>query len=283
MKPANSNKDGALPAEAPLSFGTICGFDLDRPRVMGIVNVTPDSFTDGGETFATDKAIARGLEMVENGADIVDVGGESTRPGAAPVSEDEERARILPVINALANHGYCVSIDTRHATVMKAALNAGAKIINDVTALTGDTESLRIAADSDAAIVLMHMLGEPGTMNQAPHYDDVVDEVYGYLEERISVCEAAGIGRERIAIDPGIGFGKSAKQNFEILEKLPLFKGLGCTILIGVSRKFGSAKDPVDRLRRSIEGARDAVTKGAAIVRVHDVPETVQALFQQTS
>ncbi|MDA0241069.1 MAG: dihydropteroate synthase, partial [Proteobacteria bacterium] len=197
---------------------------------------------------------------------------------ATQVTEEAELGRVLPVVTELVKNGCCVSIDTRHASVMAAAVGAGAKIINDVTALSGDLGSLRIAATSEAAIVLMHMLGEPGTMNEAPHYDDVVAEVYAYLEDRLSLCERAGIGRERIAVDPGIGFGKTARQNFTLLENLLEFKGLGCIILVGISRKFGGAGDPEDRLRRSLDGARDAVSKGANIVRVHDVAETVEVL-----
>lgn len=289
MEPVQLNKDGAPPEGAPrsvaghASFSSITGLSFERTRVMGIVNVTPDSFTDGGETFSADKAIARGMTMIAHGADIIDVGGESTRPGATPVTEEEELARVLPVVTELANNGCCISIDTRHASVMTAAVGAGAKIINDVTALSGDPGSLRIAADSGAAIVLMHMLGEPGTMNEAPHYDDVVADVYAYLADRVSLCEAAGIARERIAVDPGIGFGKTAKQNFTLLENINEFNSLKCVLLVGVSRKFGSPKDPADRLRRSIEGARDAARKGVNIVRVHDVPETVAALCDLTS
>lgn len=242
---------------------------------MGIVNATPDSFSDGGDTFATDAAIARGLQQMKDGADIIDIGGESTRPGAAPVTPAEEIRRVLPVVDALAKAGAVVSIDTRHAAVMAAAVTAGAKIINDVSALAGDPDSLKVAADSGADVVLMHMPGTPQTMRDHAHYADVVADVFAYLAARIEVCEAAGIARARLAIDPGFGFGKLADDNERLLAKLDRFTDLGCPILVGLSRKFGKGKPPKERLVESLAKAKQAVRLGAHIVRVHDVAETV--------
>ena len=254
------------------------GIPLNRPLVMGIVNVTPDSFSDGGETFAHEQAIARALQHIKDGADIVDVGGESTRPGAAPVTPDEEIRRVLPVVAALAEAGAVVSIDTRHAEVMRSAVAAGARIINDVSALEGDPHSLQVAARSGADIVLMHMPGTPATMRDHARYDDVIEEVMAYLAARIATCEAAGIARMRLAIDPGFGFGKFAEDNERLLADLDRFRSLGCPILAGLSRKFGKGKGPKERLAESIEKALQAVAQGADILRVHDVSETVAAL-----
>jgi dihydropteroate synthase len=242
---------------------------------MGIVNATPDSFSDGGETFAHADAIARGLEQLRDGADIIDIGGESTRPGAARVTPDEEIRRVLPVVTALATAGAVVSIDTRHAAVMTAAVRAGARIINDVSALDGDPASLAVATRSGADIVLMHMPGTPQTMRDHAQYGDVVEEVIAYLAARITACEAAGIARSRLAVDPGFGFGKMAEDNERLLAGLERFKTLDCPILVGLSRKFGKGKPPKERLAESLEKARQAVALGANIVRVHDVAETV--------
>ena len=254
------------------------GHALDRPLVMGVINVTPDSFTDGGETFTPEAAIARGTAMLDAGADILDVGGEATSPGVKPTDPEIERQRILPVVAALAGAGATVSIDTRHAIVMQAALDAGAAIVNDIAALTGDPQALRIVAASDAAVVLMHMQGEPETMNRRPAYDDVVGEVADYLATRVAACEGSGMPRQRIAVDPGIGFGKTPAQNFQLLENLNVFAALGCALMVGVSRKFGRADAPQDRLARSVAMALGAAARGANILRVHDVPETVAAL-----
>jgi dihydropteroate synthase len=275
--------DGAvagMPAQSAIAFA---GLVLDRPRIMGIVNVTPDSFSDGNETFAPSEAIARGLRHLADGADIVDVGGESTRPGAAPLPIEEELRRVLPVVEALAARGVLVSIDTRHAEVMAAALAAGARIVNDVTALGGDAASLATVAASDASVVLMHMRGEPRTMQADPRYDDVVAEVAAFLADRAAACEAVGIGRHRIAVDPGIGFGKTARHNFTLLQNLGAFRRLGCALLIGVSRKrfIGDAsrgEAPAQRLGGSLAAALAAIARGAHIVRVHDVAATAQAL-----
>ena len=206
---------------------SFAGLSLSNPRVLGIINAMPDSFSDGGEAFAPEEALRRGREMLAAGADILDVGGESTRPGANPVSTDEEMSRVLPVIEGLSGMGALVSIDTRHAAVMDAAINAGAVIINDVTALTGDKDSLGVASKSGLPVVLMHMKGEPGTMQDNPQYDDAPKDVFEYLSDRIQACEAAGIKRGNIAVDPGIGFGKTLAHNLDILGRLSLYDDLG--------------------------------------------------------
>ncbi|MBM3565909.1 MAG: dihydropteroate synthase, partial [Alphaproteobacteria bacterium] len=216
---------------------TFAGLSLVRPLVMGVVNVTPDSFSDGGETARIELAIARGREHMAAGAEIIDIGGESTRPGAASASPEEEYSRVLPVVRALAAAGAVVSIDTRHARIMMAVLDAGARIVNDITALTGDGDSLAVVAGRGASVVLMHMQGEPGTMQDAPHYGDVVAEVLDYLAGRVEACVHAGIPREKIAVDPGIGFGKTVDHNVALLSNLGRFAGLGCAVALGVSRK----------------------------------------------
>ncbi len=260
------------------------GLPLDRPLVMGVLNVTPDSFSDGGDALAYDDALARGRALIAAGADILDIGGESTRPGASPVSPDMETARVVPVIQQLAAEaGTPLSIDTRHAPVMAAALEAGAVIVNDVTALTGDPNALALVAATEASVVLMHMQGEPGTMQDDPVYDDVVAEVRAYLAARVAACEAAGIDQARIAIDPGIGFGKNLKHNLELLAHLDHLTDLGCPLVLGVSRKsfigrLSATQDPKARLPGSLAAALAGVARGARILRVHDVAETRQAL-----
>ena len=259
------------------------GLALDRPRIMGVINVTPDSFSDGGEALDPAAALERGRAMVEAGAAILDVGGESTRPGADPVPEDEEMARVLPVVRGLADLGAVVSIDTRRAAVMEAAAGAGARIINDVTALTYDPRSLEVAAASDAHLILMHMRGEPGTMQDDPHYEDAPKEVLDYLAGRVAACEAAGIERRRIAVDPGIGFGKTLAHNLEILRRLDLYRELGLPLVLGVSRKrliaeMARGEPPKARLPGSIAAALAGASRGVHILRVHDVVETRQAL-----
>ena len=260
------------------------GVEMDRPVIMGIVNVTPDSFSDGGEAFTTEAAIARGRAMIEAGATIIDVGGESTRPGAQPVSEAEEVARVVPVVRALAEQGFCVSIDTRHASVMAAAVAAGARIINDVTALAGDPDSLAVAARSGADICLMHMQGDdPRTMQAAPYYACAPLDVHDGLAGRVAACEAAGIDRSRICIDPGIGFGKTAEHNAQVLGSLALLHGLGLPVLLGVSRKsFVGALSRGEAARSRLPGTLAAelagLDAGMQVLRVHDVPETVQAV-----
>jgi len=262
---------------------TFAGFSLDRPLIMGIVNATPDSFSDGGEAFSFEDAVTRGLQMMQDGADIIDVGGESTRPGAAPVSIEEEVRRTVPVIKRLSDAGACVSIDTRHTLVMEQALAAGAEIINDVTALTGDVRSLDVAASVDAPVILMHMQGEPGTMQANPVYEDAPKEVLGYLTARVQACEAAGIDRARLALDPGIGFGKTVAHNVQILKHLDLYQRLGLPLLLGVSRKsfigkIANEDDAQKRFPGSIAAALFGVQHGGNILRVHDVRETKQAL-----
>lgn len=256
------------------------GLGLDRPLIMGIVNVTPDSFSDAGETLAPEAAVARGLQLREQGADIVDVGGESTRPGASPVAPAEELARVLPVVAGLAREGVVVSIDTRHAAVMAAALDAGARIVNDVTALAGDPDAPKAAARA-AGVVLMHMQGEPATMQRDPRYGAAPLDVHDRLAERLAACERAGFTRDRLAVDPGIGFGKRPAHNFEILARLGVLRGLGAPILVGASRKLGSRRPgqgAEDRIGGSLAAALAAVARGAGIVRVHDVGATRQAL-----
>jgi len=257
-------------------------FVLDRPLVMGIVNTTPDSFSDGGDHFDRDAAIARGLEQLTDGADILDIGGESTRPGSAPVPPDEERRRVVPVIDALAKAGAVVSIDTRHAETMKAALDAGATIVNDITALTGPG-SLDLVAARGVSAVLMHMQGEPKTMQANPHYENAPREIADYLAARIAACEAAGIPRAKLSVDPGIGFGKSVAHNAQILARIDVLRALDVAVLIGVSRKsflgaLSKGEKPKDRLPGSLAAGLAAIARGADILRVHDVAPTIQAL-----
>jgi dihydropteroate synthase len=260
------------------------GLPLKNPLVMGIVNVTPDSFSDGGRFAAAARAVAHGVALLEAGADILDIGGESTRPGANPVGPDEEIRRVEPVVRALAERGALVSIDTRHAATMRAALAAGARIINDVTALTGDPESLHLAARSSAPVVLMHMRGEPRTMQDDPAYEAAPVDVLEYLEGRIEACAAAGIPGERIVVDPGIGFGKRLRHNLQILHRLSLLHLTGCGVLLGASRKSfisrssGRNPPPERRLAGSLAAALGALDQGAQILRVHDVAETKQAV-----
>jgi dihydropteroate synthase len=257
------------------------GLSMDRARIMGIVNVTPDSFSDGGKNFDPAHAIANGTRMFEQGAEILDVGGESTRPGSDAVTVDEEGARVLPVISGLKH--FAVSVDTRNAKTMRAALGAGAVVVNDVSALTHDADSAAVVAKAMAPVILMHAQGAPKTMQLNPRYDDVVLDVYDALEARVEAAVAAGIARDRIMIDPGIGFGKTFKQNYQLMQQMSLFHGLGLPILIGISRKSylgavtGQAKAD-SRIPASLAGAVHAVMQGAHMLRVHDVAETVQAV-----
>ena len=256
---------------------------LDQPQVMGILNVTPDSFSDGGRFADSANAVEAGVRMAGEGAAILDVGGESTRPGAQQVWAQDEIERVRPVVERLSASGAAVSIDTRKSEVMTAALEAGARLVNDVSALTFDPRSAEIAAAAGAPVILMHHLGPPETMQQDPRYDDVLVEIYLWLEERIAAAEAAGIERSRILIDPGFGFGKTVAHNLELMNGLALFHSLGCPLVVGASRKrtIGALSNeaPADeRLAGSIAFALKAVEQGVQIVRVHDVPETVQAL-----
>jgi dihydropteroate synthase len=256
---------------------------LDQPQVMAIVNATPDSFSDGGQFADASAAAAAGAEMAGQGAAIIDVGGESTRPGARMIWEGDEIERIAPVIWQLAASGAAVSADTRKADVMTAALEAGARMINDVSALTYDDRSAGVVAAAGVPVVLMHHQGDPQTMQENPRYDDVLVEVYVWLEERIQAAEEPGIAREKILIDPGFGFGKKLAHNLELMNGLALFHSLGCPIVVGASRKSTigalSGEAPADRrLGGSIAFALKAVEQGVQFVRVHDVFETVQAL-----
>ncbi|MGE4313078.1 MAG: dihydropteroate synthase [Pseudobdellovibrionaceae bacterium] len=250
---------------------------------MGIVNVTPDSFSDGGKFLNADKAIAHGLQLIEEGAHILDIGGESTRPGAAPVSVDEELSRILPVIKGLRDKGALISCDTRRTAVMEEALKAGADIINDVDALT-DNGAIELLSRSQALICLMHKKGQPENMQDDPFYEDVVEEVYTFLDERIAACKAAGIHADRLMVDVGIGFGKTLAHNLALLQNLDRFQTLGVPVLLGASRKRfiaavdPKAKDPEDRLGGSLSAALLGYSQGAHIFRVHDVAATRQAL-----
>ena len=253
------------------------------PLVMGILNVTPDSFSDGGRHADVGAAVATGHAMLEAGADILDLGGESTRPGAAPVSAEEETTRILPALRALARAAP-LSVDTRHAATMRAALDAGATIVNDVTALRHDPAAMAVVAAAGCHVVLMHMPGtDPRAMQGLARYDDVALEVARHLAGRVAACEAAGIPRSRIALDPGLGFGKTLAHNLELLDRLPLLLGLGCAVLVGASRKrfvgtLSGVEAAAARGPGSVGAALAAAGRGAAILRVHEVGQTVQAL-----
>jgi dihydropteroate synthase len=266
--------------QAPPPFA---GLPSDRPVVMGILNVTPDSFSDGGRHADHLRAIDAGHAMLEAGADLLDIGGESTRPGASPVPPEEECRRILRVIRELAKAA-TISVDTRNAATMLAALEAGAEIVNDVTALRHDPAAARVLARSEASVILMHMLGEdPRTMQRDPRYADVALEVAEFLADRLDWAERQGIARERIAVDPGIGFGKRGVHNLALIERLPLLAGLGCPVVLGASRKrfigeLSGVEVAEDRVAGSVAAALAGAERGAAILRVHDVAETVQAL-----
>jgi dihydropteroate synthase len=253
-----------------------------RPSVMGVVNVTPDSFSDGGAHLDPDAATAAARRMLDEGAAIVDVGGESTRPGSEGVTLEEELRRVVPVLERL--RGSPVSIDTAKAEVARRALDLGAELVNDVTALRGDARMAEVVAEADAYVCLMHMQGEPRTMQLAPTYDDVVSEVAAFLDERLRFAVDSGIGEERICVDPGIGFGKTAAQNFELVRRLDVVTSLGRPVLIGWSRKsslarvVGDARSKTGSLSASIAAAVAAYERGATILRVHDVREHVEAL-----
>ncbi len=256
---------------------------LDRPRVVGIVNVTPDSFSDGGEHATTEAAVAHGLRLVEEGADALDIGGESTRPGADAVPVEEELRRVLPVIERLAREtALPISIDTSKPEVMRAAAGAGAGLINDVFALRRDG-ALEAAAALGVPVILMHMQGEPRSMQAAPDYDDVVGEVHRFLAERIFAAEMAGIAKQRIVVDPGFGFGKTLEHNLALLAQLQRFRELGVPVLAGLSRKqsigvLTGRDDPQARVHGSVAAHLIAAQRGARLLRVHDVAATVDAL-----
>ena len=268
---------------APLQLGERV-IRLDQPQVAGIVNVTPDSFSDGGRFADAEAAIAAGHKMAAAGAALVDVGGESTRPGAKPVWEGDESERVLPVIRRLAASGTAISVDTRKAAVMAPALAAGAAMVNDVSALTWDPRAAEVVAGAGCPIVLMHHKGDPATMQDDPRYDrPVLLEVYDWLEARIEAAVAAGIARERIIVDPGFGFGKNVQHNLQLMNGLALLHGLGCPLMLGASRKrtigaLSNEAPAADRLGGSIALALKGAGEGVQLLRVHDVPETVQAL-----
>ena len=249
-----------------------------RPSVMGVINVTPDSFSDGGVHFDPEVAATAARRMVEEGAAIVDVGGESTRPGSEGVSLDEELRRVIPVLERLA--GVPVSIDTAKAEVARRAVELGAELVNDVTALRGDPELAGVVADAGAYLCLMHMQGEPRTMQQDPRYDDVASEVAGFLEQRLRVAVAAGIPEDRVCLDPGIGFGKTVEHNLELVRRLDVLLALGRPVVIGFSRKSSLRRltGGDDLLAASIAAAVTAYDRGATILRVHDVKQHVDAL-----
>jgi len=250
---------------------------------MGVVNVTPDSFSDGGQYLDSTAAIQRGFELVTEGVDVLDIGGESTRPGAASVPADEELARVIPVIRGLRERtGIPISIDTRKAEVAAAALAVGADIVNDVSALTYDPEMVEVARKSGAGVVLMHMRGEPGTMQAHPVYGDVVSEVCAYLGGRLEALRTAGLDPDCVAVDPGLGFGKTFEHNRRLLEGLPALAALGRPVMVGLSRKrmIGrmTGRAPADRLAGSLAGLVFAVLRGAQIVRVHDGAASLDAV-----
>lgn len=254
---------------------------IARPLVMGIVNVTPDSFSDGGRHATHGQALAHARRLIEEGADILDIGGESTRPGAADVPVAEELDRVVPLIESLASAGIPLSVDTSKPDVMRAALDAGAAIVNDVYALRAPG-ALDVVAASDCGVVLMHMQGVPRTMQAEPRYDDVVAEVAGFLQQRVAALQAAGVERDRVALDPGFGFGKTVEHNFTLLRELPRLAALGCTVVAGVSRKsmLGAVTGRAlgERVTASVVGAVLAVERGARVVRVHDVAATRDGL-----
>lgn len=266
---------------AALKLGRF-SLQLDRPLIMGVLNVTPDSFSDGGSFFDPVQALDHAHRMVEEGADIIDIGGESSRPGAEPVGADEELRRVMPVLEKLAGLHVPVSVDTSKPQVMRGAIAGGAAMINDISALRAPG-ALQVLAGSDAAVCMMHMQGEPRTMQQQPHYTDVVAEVSDFLSGRAQAAVAAGIGHERIVLDPGFGFGKSPQHNLDLIRALPRLRGLGYPVLAGLSRKslFGkiTGRAAGGRVHASAAGALLAVQRGAAIVRVHDVAATRDSLL----
>ncbi len=259
------------------------GLALDRPRIVGIVNVTPDSFHDGGRHADADAAIAHGEALIAAGADAIDIGGESTRPESEETPEELELDRVLPVVRALRGRGAVLSIDTRRAAVMQAALDAGVEVINDITALGDDADAFRVAAEARAHVILMHMQGRPRTMQRRPNYGHAPYEVWRYLRDRVAACAEAYIPIERIAVDPGIGFGKTDAQNLQILSSAAMLHGSGAAVMVGASRKsfIGRIFEDVPsnaRLPGSLAAAMVAVGQGVQLLRVHDVTETRQAL-----
>lgn len=262
-----------------------CGrfeLDLSRPRVMGIVNVTPDSFSDGGDYAQLDAAVAHARRLVADGADMLDIGGESTRPGAEPVAEAEERRRVVPLVEALVSLNVPLSVDTCKPVVMRAALEAGADMVNDIMALQAPGAVAAVQAFPHSGICIMHMQGEPRTMQAAPVYANVVGDIQRFLQQRVDALLEAGVDSRRIVLDPGFGFGKTVEQNYQLLRELPRLVGIGLPVLAGVSRKsmIGAltGRAPAERVAGSVAAALAAVARGASIVRVHDVADTVDAL-----
>ena len=280
----NGQLDNLAHAHEPILLRGGSALPFTRPLVMGVLNVTPDSFSDGGQFSDVETAVRHARAMVAEGADVIDAGGESTRPGATPVWEGEEAERVVPVIEALADDGVILSVDSRNAFVMERALAAGAHIVNDVSALSHDPDSLPLMAKKDVPVVLMHAQGDPRTMQDDPSYDHVMLDVYDYLKDRISVCEQAGISRSKIIVDPGIGFGKRVVQdNMALINGLLLFQTLGCPVLLGASRKrFIGAITGVEQADNRMAGSLAVAVQGAFlgsdILRVHDVQETAEAL-----
>jgi dihydropteroate synthase len=262
----------------------VAGLSLDRPRLMGIVNVTPDSFSDGGSFADARGAVAFARRLIDEGAEFIDIGGESTRPNSDPVPVEEELRRVMPVIEGLVGKVRArISIDTRKAEVMRRAALAGVHVINDVSALSHDPNSLRVVAEMRLPVVLMHAKGDPKTMQRNPHYDNVLLDVFDTLAQRVEICLRAGIAKERILVDPGIGFGKTLAHNLELLAGLSLLHGLGTPVLLGASRKsmigtLTGALDPGERMPGSLATALAGAMQGASILRVHDVAATRQAL-----
>lgn len=275
---------GAIRAAISASRAPVSGLSVEKPRLMGIVNVTPDSFSDGGEFSDRQKAVDHGLALARAGADILDIGGESTRPGAAFVPVEAEIARTEPVIAGLrAQLDTPISIDTRKHNVARAALAAGAGIVNDVSALSFDPQITDLVRNSGVDLCVMHAQGDPETMQDNPHYDNVVLDVYDYLNDCVAAAVAAGISREKIIIDPGIGFGKTVEHNLELLQNLSLFHGIGCTILLGASRKrfigtLTGVADAKQRMPGSVAVMLAGISQGVQITRVHDIFESKQAL-----
>ncbi len=274
-----------LPAQAQERLTTpradLCGISMQHASIMAVLNVTPDSFSDGGEH---DDPVASARRMLAEGADIIDLGGESTRPGAQTIADDVEISRTVPVIGALRENGIGpISIDTRKPAVARAAIAAGAGLFNDVSALTYAPDSLAVAAQTGVAVCLMHAGGPPETMQDNPRYDDVLPEVYAYLESRVDACVKAGIARAKILVDPGIGFGKTLHHNLALLRGLSAFHGLGCPVLLGVSRKgfigkIASVPDPKRRFAGSMTVALEGLRQGVQMLRVHDIAQTRQAI-----
>ncbi len=263
----------------------IAGLDLTRPRLMGILNLTPDSFSDGGRFNAPYEAMEAVREMIAAGCDILDIGGESTRPGAEPVAVGEEVARVIPVLKQLRQEGIevPVSLDTRKARVAAEGIWAGADMINDVSALSYDRDMARTVTNTNLSLCLMHAQGDPRTMQHAPRYDDVLLDVYDYLEEKADAAEAMGVDRARIVLDPGIGFGKTISHNLALLARISLFHSLGCTLLLGTSRKgfigaLSGEDDPAARLGGSLATELAAIGQGVQIIRAHDIAQTRQAM-----